>query len=316
MGRADDTREMQNVFGHTIPGLPGCLEGELSVLLGDLLCGLLTVRAGAAPGHAAELTRELFALIRRHREQGPAAKACRGLLAREGLLAGLRGDLPARSGRMARQVRPHLRGPAVLDFGCGDGRVGAALSGVDLRVGLCDLVDARHPDARGLPWRQVEPRLEARLFDTAWDTALVLNVLHHSFSPLEALRQVAAQEPRRVVTIESVHAVVPETIPAAEWERVVDDNPAAAVWLTLSAKDQLAHNAFWDWLFTQVINELDRTPFNYQPADRWSEHLASLGYREVERRHLGIDQPLVPEYHVLQVFDRTEAPAAGGQNHG
>ena len=225
MTPTDETGETHNAFGHSIPNLAQCLNGALGALLGDQLCGLLRVRAGAAPADAGPLARALFATIDRQQDQGPAAAACSDLLAREQRLDGLRGDLPARSRRMALQVRAHLQTPAVLDFGCGDGQVGAALSVDGCEVGLCDLVDLRHPDARGLPWRQVRSGSEARLFDTPWDTALVLNVLHHSFSPQEALRQLAAQGPRRVVTIESVFQVTPDSIPAPQREQVLGDNP-------------------------------------------------------------------------------------------
>ena len=91
--------------------------------------------------------------------------------------------------------------------------------------------------------------------------------------------------------------------------RAADETTAA--WLALPGDQQWAWNALWDWLFTQVLHDHPATPFNYQTAAQWSARLACHGFREVTRDYLGIDQPLVPEFHVLLVFDRHEEDAHG-----
>jgi len=286
-----------NSFGQPIPAPRELLKfSPLADLLRGQMHRILYRRAGLNKQAATDLAQEIFSFTRRRAKPLNVARALGALLAERGLLQSLRGDLPDRARRMADQVKPFLQGRAVLDFGCGNGEVGLALQGDGYDVALDDIVDTRSPAARGLPFaldRQTPP-----------DNLLVLNVLHHADEPPAALRAVAARQAGRIILIESVYAVAPCEIPAAERRRLIAENPSAAVWLTFAAAQQFAYNAFWDWFFAQVINEMPRVPFNYQRADEWRAHFVAAGYRETRRRWLGIDQPLVPEFHVLMVFDR------------
>lgn len=289
---------LKNNFENPIPSPGDCLRFEnLIVLLREQMLRILLRRAGLFIRAASHVVQEIFFLIYDRQEPWDTTAAVRELLNEHGVRELLRGDLPDRSRRMADQVLPYLKGRSVLDFGCGNGEVGVALHRDLYEVTFYDLVDYRCRAARALPFvlpGQGSPPA----------SLLLLNVLHHAEDPLAALRNAAERHAGRIVMIESVFGVTPQEIPAGERQRLIGENPSVAVWLSFTPEIQFAYNAFWDWFFAQVINEMPRTPCNYQRADEWRAHFAALGYTEVQRRWLGIDQPLVPEFHLLTAYDR------------
>jgi len=288
----------QNNFGHAIPSPNDCLRSnDLTNLLRGQMHRILHRRADLDQQTATDIAQEIFFILHPRSEPWDTTGAVRALLNEHGLLQSLRGDLPDRARRMAIQVTSFLKGRSVLDFGCGNGEVGVALHRDGNDVLLYDIVDSRSPAAQKLPFAAAGP-------GSAPGTLLLLNVLHHAADPLAALDDAVAWRAGRIVLIESVYDVSPHDIPAAERQRLIGENPSAAVWLAFAAEEQFAYNAFWDWFFAQVVNDLPQTPFNYQRADEWREHFDLAGYRQSQCRWLGIDQPLVPEFHVLMVFDR------------
>jgi hypothetical protein len=45
-------------------------------------------------------------------------------------------------------------------------------------------------------------------------------------------------------------------------------------------------------------------PFNFNTPQGWNALAAKLGLRLAAERSLGVDQPTVPEYHTLHVFEK------------
>jgi SAM-dependent methyltransferase len=295
----------KNCFGQRIPPLVDFLDSDhFTEIFSGQLCQILVLRAGVNREKAADIAQDIFSIIRRRKTQQDAASAATALLAEQNLLQSLRGDLPDRARRMAEQVKPFLAGDSVLDFGCGNGEVGLALHEDGHNVTLCDILDRRSRQAHALPLMIIDSQSPGRLLANPPDTLLILNVFHHADDPLSALGNAAVQQAQRIIVIESVFDVETMDIDSAHWKILLEENPSVAFWLNLSGEQQLFYNAFWDWFFTQVVNGQPQTPFNYQRTDEWRAHFAGEGYHEMHRQWLGIDQPLVPEFHVLLVFDR------------
>lgn len=169
------------------------------------------------------------------------------------------------------QIRDHVRGPRVLDFGCGDGRVGMMIANTGTNVTMYDVDDYRIGGAKALP------------FDTNWsssqnmfDTALVVTVLHHCDDPdreLTLLRQAA----RRLIVIESV----------------VDEQMLYAT------------QAVVDWIYNRGLHPGAKIPVpgQFRTTRAWREIFAHHGFSVVYEEDLGIDLPVVPEHHVLFVCE-------------
>ncbi len=268
-------------------------------------------------GRANRLTAQRLAagLLRRVSEGGPTlamSRSCAKMLDEEGVIDNLRARFPDRARRMAEQTKLHAKGPNILDFGCGDGEVGVALRRRGIQVFLCDLQRRLSPKAESLPWKRAKPGRGEPLFHDPVHTVLVLNVLHHTNDPDAVIADIAAQNAGRIVIIESSVGVKREDAPSREVSRIIKENPISAVWMDWSDKDQLLYNSFWDWWFAQVLGGAGRIPCRYRHPDQWKAKFKEFNYGETHRRWLGIDQPLAPEFHVLQVFDFDENQSADG----
>jgi SAM-dependent methyltransferase len=287
-----------NAFGRQIPSLGECVEAPQ--LRGLLLSQLLKLFSGQSDGGAQQLAHLLFQTVASAATDENAAVAAQQLLAGTGVRKRLREGLSDRSVRILRQIQEHVVGPKVLDYGCGDGEVGRLLyeCSSEYQVTLTDVMDYRAEAARVLPWRDlVDSKERARLTGDI-DSALLLTVLHHCEDPGASLRHILSLRPRRIVTIESVYGLSRDDVRGEAWK-----SPDADLWITLSHADQFRYACFWDWFYNKVVNSGVIVPYNFLSPSGWSFRISALGYHEVMCTYLGIDQPLVPEFHVLQVFE-------------
>ncbi|MGE0744440.1 MAG: class I SAM-dependent methyltransferase [Rhodospirillales bacterium] len=133
----------------------------------------------------------------------------------------------------------------VLDVGCGDGAIAAAIMqqrpavsvvGVDVLVRPDASIPVRGFDGRRLPFA-----------DDAFDAALLVDVLHHTDDPMALLR-----EARRI----------------ARRSIVIKDHTCDGVlaWPTLRAMDRVCN-----------ARHGVRLPYNYWRADQWRDAFARLG---------------------------------------
>ncbi|MDQ7814258.1 MAG: methyltransferase domain-containing protein [Patescibacteria group bacterium] len=179
--------------------------------------------------------------------------------------------LSGRAALIKSQIARHVRGPKVLDFGCGDGKVAETMTSEGISMTTFDVDDYRI-EAKSLP------------FDKGWatrldefDTALVITVLHHCNEPdleLESLHRVA----RRLVVIESV---------------VDGDMPFEA-------------QAVVDWIYNRGMHPGANIPVpgQFRTAEAWRVTFARHGLRVIHEDDLGVDLPVVPEHHYLFVCER------------
>lgn len=289
-----------NAFGREIPPLSECVNSkELHSLLFSQLAGILHLQQD---GGAQHLAQRLFEYTVAQPSDEDAARAVQELLREEGALENLRGGLAERSARILAQIRPHVIGPSILDYGCGDGEVGRRISDLGYTVSLCDIMDYRTEAARRLPWRLLNDTVGDAHPIGDVNSVLLLTVLHHCENPESTLRYVKSLRPRRIVTIESVYDLNKDEVFRGSHIESCSTTDTLE-WLRLPAEEQFRYACFWDWFYNKVVNSGVVVPYNYSSPDAWQHRLGTIGYDEVERIYLGLDQQLVPEFHVLQVFD-------------
>jgi hypothetical protein len=107
------------------------------------------------------------------------------------------------------------------------------------------------------------------------------------------------------VSIESVYNLNTEVVALHSTSNrpQTSTTPEALQWLQLPPEQQFRYACFWDWFYNKVVNSDVLVSYNFSSPDVWRDQFSEIGYRETTRVYLGIDQPLVPEFHVLQVFD-------------
>lgn len=180
--------------------------------------------------------------------------------------------LAGRAELIAAQIKKHLRGQNILDFGCGDGSVGSIMTSYGFDVTPYDVADYRPLANKKQP---LDQHWSTRT--GAFDTAIVVTVFHHCNDPmleLARLRRVA----NRLVVIESV----------------VDINMP------------FASQAAIDWLYNRGMHPGAAIPVpgKFKTIEGWRAAFAETGWKVVQEEDIGIDLPVVPEHHHLFVCER------------
>jgi SAM-dependent methyltransferase len=191
-----------------------------------------------------------------------------GSLASRAVSYGLRN----RSAKLFIQVEPFItRRSSVLDLGCGDGRVGALIAErKESNVVLTDIVDYNKTNLPFIPYDGRNLDAQSRSFDHV----LLLTVLHHSDDPVQVMREALRVADKSVIVIESVYFNI--------------------------LHRQL--NKLFDWFYNRALNNPEiNVPFNFLTPNAWPVLFEELGGRVTHMKHLGIDEPIVPEWHTLYV---------------
>ncbi|MFH1221797.1 MAG: cupin domain-containing protein [Candidatus Micrarchaeota archaeon] len=192
--------------------------------------------------------------------------------------------LANRAVKVASQISPHVVGDNVLDIGSGDGKVATQIAlQLQKSVMLCDIVDYNKTelpltlyDGKRLPFE-----------DKTFDSTLLSVVLHHSNDPLGVLDEAFRVTSKRIIIIESVYF--------NEGHRLL--------------------NGLLDWAYNRLLNDPTiPVPWNFLRPAGWVQELEKRGGKIVRMEHLGIDIPIVPEWHVLYVVDLPGAEKMGNTN--
>ncbi|MFC1787881.1 methyltransferase domain-containing protein [Patescibacteria group bacterium] len=170
-------------------------------------------------------------------------------------------------------IRPFLpHDQSVLDFGCGNGLIGS-LIGQTNSIFLFDPCDYRAESAKQLSfsdqWKDVNQQ--------KFDTTLAVTVFHHSDNPTAQLHKIKKLT-QRLIVIESVLGNI------------------------LSYEVQ----ALADWFYNRCLHPKASIPVpgNFYSIPIWESEFAEHGFKITVIKDLGIDQPLVPEQHVLFVLEK------------
>jgi SAM-dependent methyltransferase len=195
------------------------------------------------------------------------------------------------------QIKTHVVGPRVLDLGCGDGLVAQRVAAEGHEVEIADIVDYRAPSV-ALPFVKTVDGEAIPYKTSSFDTVLLLTVLHHANWPLQLLSESVRVSSGRIVIVESVCGICTSDVPK-------DDVRAHG--FSKLGNDQALFLAFIDWFYNRILHDEVQVPFKFNSPENWGRIFADFGMREITVEHLGIDQPLVPEYHSLHVLEKVRA---------
>ncbi len=187
------------------------------------------------------------------------------------LARGLRG----RAEKIAGQLAPHIpRKSSVLDMGCGSGEVAQMLAG---KTGVSvTLVDVVNYNKTKLPFVPFDGKT-LPFADNSFDVVNLATVLHHAVDPITAFKEAVrvCREGGTILVIESVYF----------------------------NSLHKAFNRVADWLYNNVFNDPRiSVPWNFMTPGAWNLFFKEMGTETFVTKQLGLDQPLVPEWHTLFVL--------------
>lgn len=186
------------------------------------------------------------------------------------------------------EISSCLIGDSLLDIGCGNGLISNLARGRFKKIQLLDVVNYL-PAALNLPFLLYKEE-EQLPIEGAFDTVLLLTVLHHSRDPVELLKKAWAATKKRLIIIESVVGVR-EPDPPCEF-------------VTLDDTDQVAYAAFVDWFYNRVLHDDIPVPYSFTTPDKWLSLFQQHKMNCTKTIYLGQDIAIGPEYHMLFVLDK------------
>ncbi len=199
--------------------------------------------------------------------------------------------LSGRAQTIFNQIKDSIAGHQVLDYGCGDGTVGALIAKQGRHVVLADIYESGNIANLNLPFVKLHPGRPLPFDKQLFDSTLLLTVLHHCDNPLQVLQEAVrvTKHNGKIIVLESVYGV-------EEYGK------------GLTNEQQRLVNMFFDHFYNRVIHysefEANKVPvpFNFQTPTAWKSFFQKNGLVQEKCVKLGFDQPTVPEYHTLHVL--------------
>ncbi len=175
------------------------------------------------------------------------------------------------------KLKNYIIGEKILDLGAGNGILALEIK-EQLRkeVILVDVIDYNYTN---LPLIVYNPNNKIPLLDKEVDTTILHTVLHHSNNPEFLLNEASRLTKRRLIIKEAYN----------------------------DKDDARVSNSFFDWFYNRVIGGEDiNIPLNFLKVKEWETTLKKCGFDIIESKYVGIDEPLIPEYHVYIVADKID----------
>ena len=227
------------------------------------------------------------------------------IMEREGIPLKIERMLTNRAETIYNQVKPFLIEGSVLDFGCGDGKVGEIISRrpEHHRIALTDIYEHSYVKETGLEFRLFKDGDECPFKDNEFDNTLAITVFHHCKDPLAAVKNVCrmTRMDGRALVIESVFGV--------KWQSLSSNNiKGIEDYMSLTKEQQRKVNMFFDHFYNRILHYNEdvekkvNVPFNFNTPEGWKSVFEENGFEQEQLIGLGVDQPMVPEYHTLHVL--------------
>jgi len=258
---------------------------------------------GILEDEADDIIDEIISRAKNYQSLAEYEKSAYEILKNKGVVDEIPEKLINRADIMYGQSNSYFIDGSVLDLGCGDGRVGELIAKDGHHVVLSDIY--RHPniDNTNLNFKLLKNSGRLPFADNEFNNTLSLTVLHHSENPLEVLKEIyrVTKPSGRVIVIESVYGVNGDELEAAQKLKCQH-------YLELDSEQQRMANIFFDHFYNRVIhytedlNKKVNVPFNFNTPTGWKETFEEYGLYQEKIIHLGIDQPVVPEYHSLHIL--------------
>ncbi len=226
------------------------------------------------------------------------------ILKEAGLIYKIPQKLQGRSLQIFFQIKKYLINGIVLDLGCGNGKVGKLISLNGNKVVLSDIYKNPDIEDTGLEFRGFEPGNDVPAVENEFDNCLALTVFHHSDDPLTTINEIyrITRNNGRVIVIESVYGVNGSQLPD-------EQKLKTGSYTSLNYEQQRMVNIFFDHFYNRLINYTEdaskkaNVPYNFNTPEGWKNIFEENGFNQEQVIHLGVDQPIVPEYHTLHILN-------------
>jgi anti-anti-sigma factor len=188
-------------------------------------------------------------------------------------------DLPTRISKVSSdrpkilhdRINPYMSAStSLLHIRCGNARVAETFADSQ-RVQLVDIVNRNET---ALPLAIYDGTILS-FDDKSFDTTLMINVLSHSKSPIDSLREAIRVTRNRII--------IKETVYFNEAQRFFCE--------------------FMDWFYTCVIGDGSINHSNFKTHKEWAEMGRGEKLQLKADIDIGLDQIAIPEYHWMYVFD-------------
>lgn len=303
--RSEPTKrpEVQNAFGLSIYEIKDVLsDREIEAVMQTMRRDVFRY-LGIPDEKSDAVMAECFALVRSCKNVQEYERRAHEALQREGATDAIPAKLVERARIMHQQIKTHLSAGSVLDLGCGDARLAQLLEQDGFTLQLADVYENLNVAKSKLPFKLLGQSETTPFNDSQFDNTLLLTVLHHSDNPIQVIQEArrVTRPDGKIIVIESVYGVDGEEL--SENERT-----KAKGYLSLTPEQQRRINIFFDHFYNRVIHYTEdptkkvNVPFNFNTPEMWESLFEQNGLEQTGVKHLGVDQPLVPEYHTLHIL--------------
>lgn len=296
---------MKNAFGHNIPEIKAIVNDAsvkqtIHTMLQDVLAYLDIPKS-----HSNEIVAKCLTAAADAPTLEAYEEQTHRILETEKIPQRIPLKLSDRASLMYRELSRYLLAGIVLDYGCGDGKVGEFIAKSGYKVALADVYRHGHVVETSLDFCLFTQGQATTFADNLFDNTLALTVFHHCSNPVSSIRDVARVTRRggRVIVIESVYGVDGKELQLAMKKKM-------AGYLALPSEQQRRVNIFFDHFYNRILHYSKdaackvNVPFNFNTPTEWQRIFEDCGLRQEAVVHLGLDQPTAPEYHTLHVLTK------------
>lgn len=297
--------EIKNAFGLKVYEIKEVLKDKKVKNAINLMLLPVLKYFGVPSKKANEIIKECLRIAETYSKLSEYEETAHSILEKERVASRIPDKLTARARLIYKQINPYVLNGKLLDYGCGDGKVGELIANSNKKINviLTDIYKHNHVKDTMLKFKLFKQGKNSPFKDNEFNTILVLTVYHHSSNPFQSIKDSyrLAKPQGRVLIIESVYGVTGKELSQKEKTK-------AKSYLLLNKEQQRMTNIFFDHFYNRVIHynknpkKKVNVPFNFNTPENWKKIFEKQGFKQEKVIHLGIDQSAVPEYHTLHIL--------------